>query len=172
MLDLLKEKESKLKTLLPTLDRVYEAKPRTEEAFVYRGIEGAKNALHDVILLKEDLYTIGWKGLSPNSRANSFANNFIQDATLAGIKFHSLIDPCSNTSSTKFLEALPGTYRILPKQYQAHGSVYIFGDRVVTFAGAGYFDLQSEITLYVTINEAVANMYRSWFQILWEACSS
>lgn len=49
LLDVLKEKEDKLDKVLPEMQVKYEAVEEKEEAYFYRGIEGFKNYLQDIL---------------------------------------------------------------------------------------------------------------------------
>ena len=52
LLDLLKEKEEKLNKILPEMQLKYESIEEKEEAYLYRGIEGFKNYLQDILKTK------------------------------------------------------------------------------------------------------------------------
>src|SRR3989344_6523543 len=57
--ELIEEKQRALSTVLPEMGKLYYGTPRKEEVFVYRGIEGWKNYLRDMLRIGEDNYTIG-----------------------------------------------------------------------------------------------------------------
>ncbi|MBX4191729.1 MAG: hypothetical protein KW804_02945 [Candidatus Doudnabacteria bacterium] len=60
--DLVWEKEAKLKSILPGLTQQYKKTTSHEAVYIYKGIEGFKNYLRDILDIGEDVYFVGAKG--------------------------------------------------------------------------------------------------------------
>ncbi|MFH1890708.1 MAG: helix-turn-helix domain-containing protein [Candidatus Kuenenbacteria bacterium] len=97
LLELIKEKEDKLKKILPDLQKQYKSTPRGQEAFVYRGVEGFKNYLRDILRVASEgedknVYFIGAKGLWLDPKLKTFLKSFLSEAGRLGIKYHYIFD--------------------------------------------------------------------------------
>lgn len=73
LLELLKEKEGKLGKFLPEMQAKYEALEEKEEAYLYRGIEGFKNYLQDILKARETVYFIGAKAFWLDPRLSTLS---------------------------------------------------------------------------------------------------
>ena len=56
------KKEEILAKILPSLNSSFQESPDTESVFVYRGIEGWRNYMRDILRVGEDFYCIGAAG--------------------------------------------------------------------------------------------------------------
>src|SRR3989344_4756833 len=166
--ELIAEKQQKLSAILPKMGKLYYGTPHQEEAFIYRGIEGWKNYLRDILRMGEDTYTIGGKGSWADPRLASFMKRFLSDAKTAGINFHILFDYTVRRvqQGVSYLE--DSKHKFLPEKYSTGAIVEVFGDHVVIFSGIslGKFDEHSSIT--VMVNKEIADAYRTWFRLLWD----
>ncbi len=170
LVELIKEKEARLEAALPALRESFHRTPHTEDVFIYKGVEGFKNYLRDVLRVGEDMYLLGAKGFWFDARLTSFTRSFLRDAKKRNITFHSIFDHEVKTDMGSVLRTVPKPHRFLPEEYSTRLIVNVFGDRVVTFTGLAPGDLGSSITLFVTVNEEIANGYRTWFKFFWERC--
>ena len=62
LLELTQEKTKALERILPSLRKTYQQKKSANKVFVYRGVEGFKNNLRDILRIGEPLYGLGAKG--------------------------------------------------------------------------------------------------------------
>lgn len=97
LLELIKEKEDKLKKVLPELNKIFQGKPRTQEAYVYRGVEGFKNYMRDILRVAgggedKNVYFIGAKGLWFDPKLKTFLKSFLDEAKHLGIEYHHIFD--------------------------------------------------------------------------------
>ena len=76
LLSLLKEKEEMINKELPEMQAKYEALEEKEEAHLYKGIEGVKNYLSDILKTKETVYFIGAKGMWLDPSLKHFLSHF------------------------------------------------------------------------------------------------
>ena len=92
LIGLLKEKEVKLNKLLPELESKFNSKIEKEEAYLYKGIEGFKNYLTNILETKETVYFISAKAFWLDERLKHFLPNFNRERKRLGIKFMHLFD--------------------------------------------------------------------------------
>jgi len=170
LLELLKEKEAKLNKSLPDLESKYIQTEENEEAYVYRGIEGFKNYLQDILNTKETVYFIGAKAFWLDERLKHFLPRFEKERKRLGIKFVHLFDHEVKKKKPEILELVGKPYKFLPKKYSNNIAIDIFGDFVVTFVGVDVGKLQNEPLQFVTKSKTLADGYRKFFQFMWDFC--
>jgi len=171
LMELIKEKEEKLQLILPELERSFKATPRKQEVYVYRGLEGFRNYLRDILLRQaKDVYFIGAKGGWFDPRLSTFIGGFLKEAERLGIKYHHLFDYEVKEMLPDIPQTIKQPYRFLPKEFSTGAAVDIFGDHVVTFSGLGLGKLEDDVTLFVLVNKELADGYRKWFQFMWDHC--
>lgn len=165
--EILKEKEQKLESILMELEYMYKETPSKEEVYIYRGIEGWKNAFFLFLEQGEDLYTIGGKGALGDEKIRSFTASFFEQFRNNGNTHYALFD--STVEQKRVQEVFSQTeYHFLPKEIDSPSVVDICGDYVVIFSDlpAGEIDENSSFT--VIKNTPVAESFRKWFQYLWD----
>ena len=168
--DLIWEKEDKLKSILPELNRQFKKTTANEAVYIYKGIEGFKNYLRNILEVGEDVYFIGAKGGWFDKDLQPFIKKFLRDAKAKKIKYFHIFDSAIKTDAPELLPVLGKPYKFLPKEYSTTGAIDIFGDHIVTFSGLQVKDITEDITLVVIINKELANCYRTWFQFIWDHC--
>lgn len=170
LMELVDEKRSVLEKAMPGLLKQFAAKPHLEAAFIYKGLEGFKNYLRDILMAKEDAYFIGAKGCWFDPRLKIFLDRFLIDAKKRGIKYRHLFDYEVKDHIPFVPEAVGKPYKFLPKKYSTPSMVDIFGDHVVSFTGAGLAKISDDITIFVNISRPLATSYKTWFQCIWDFC--
>jgi sugar-specific transcriptional regulator TrmB len=170
LLSLLKEKEDKITKVLPELQSKYLAVEEKEEAYLYRGIEGVKNYLNDILKTKETVYFIGAKAFWFDERLKHFLPRFQRERKQLGIKFMHLFDNEVKTLKPEILEDVGKPYKFLPKEYSSQTAVDIFGPYVVTFVGVKPGELEEEPLIFVMKSQKLADGYRKFFQFMWDNC--
>lgn len=172
LLELLKEKESRLNKSLAEMEGKFNAIQEKEEAYFYRGMEGFKNYLQDILKSKETVYFIGAKAFWLDDRLKHFLPNFERERKRLGIKFMHLFDYEVKEEKPEILKLVGRPYKFLPKQYSSHTAVDIFGDYVVTFVGVKPGQLDEEPLMFVLKSRRLADGYRKFFQFMWDNCKS
>ncbi|EKD24460.1 MAG: Transcriptional regulator, TrmB [uncultured bacterium] len=164
--ELTEEKQRALEKIMPALEKLHETTPHKNEVYIYKGIEGWKNYMRDILRLEQDVYTIGGKGAWRDSRLTVFFEKFLKDAQKKNITFHILFD-----QEAKELLAhtgpMPGaSAQFLPKEYSTETAIDIFGNRIVIFSNvkSGIIDDSSSLT--VIVNQQIADSFRIWFLLL------
>lgn len=170
LLELLKEKEERVNKLLPEMQLKYESVEEKEEAYLYRGIEGFKNYLQDILKTRETVYFIGAKAFWLDERLQHFLPRFQRERTKLGIKFMHLFDYEVKEQKPEMLELVGKPYKFLPKQYSSPTAVDIFGDYVVTFVGVKPGKLEEEPLMFVMKSKKLADGYKKFFQFMWDNC--
>jgi sugar-specific transcriptional regulator TrmB len=168
LLEKIDEKRVMLEKILPDLQRMYQNEAHQEDVYIYKGLEGWKNYLRDILKVGEDVYTIGGKGAWTDPRIKTFFEMFKKEADKQSIKFKILFDQEVKTSKSKILTKLKSDYRFLPKTYSSDAAIDVYGDRVVITAHTGTDTIDENASFTVIINKAIADAFRIWFAALWE----
>ncbi|MBT7902261.1 hypothetical protein HN587_00205 [Candidatus Woesearchaeota archaeon] len=172
LLELIKEKEERINVVLPEMQAKYDLVQEKEEAYFYRGVDGFKNYLQDILKTKETVYFIGAKAFWLDPRLKHFLPRFERERKKAGIKFKHLFDHEVKTQKPEILKLVGKPYKFLPKKYSSLTAVDIFGDYVVTFVGVGVGvgHLHEEPLQFVLKSKKLADGYRKFFQFMWDHC--
>lgn len=170
LLELLKEKEERLKEVIPKMQTRLEKVEEKEEAYFYRGIEGFKNYLQDILKTKETVYFIGAKAFWLDERLKHSLRNFDRDRRRKGIKFMHLFDHEVKEQKPEILKMAGKNYKFLPKKYSSKTAIDVFGSYVVTFVGVEIGKLREEPLIFVLKSKELADGYRKFFQFMWDHC--
>ncbi|MFN7990594.1 MAG: helix-turn-helix domain-containing protein [Candidatus Micrarchaeia archaeon] len=166
LISILKEKENTLNTILPELKSRFKVLQTNEQAMVYKGIESAKNIYQDMIEVGETFYCIGGRGNWLDPRWKYFFPQFDKQRLAKGIEYchlfyNELKDPKHpNHEITKLRK---NKYRFLPKGFTSTCSIEIWGDRVASMYWA------DEPLIVLTISKEIAEGYKKYFWLMWEA---
>ncbi len=170
--DLIWEKESKLNKILPDLNAQFKKTTAEEAVYIYKGKEGFKNYLRDILKVGKDVYFIGAKGGWFDKDLQTFIKKFLKDAKNKKIKYFHIFDHEVKNLGADILPQLGKPYKFLPANYSTNGAIDIFGDRIVTFSGLSLKKITDDVTLVVIINKELADCYRTWFKFMWDFCPS
>lgn len=170
LMELVDEKRMRLEGIMPRLEMLYKETPQHEAAYIYKGIEGFKNYLRDVLSVKEDVCFIGAKGCWFDPRMEDFLQRFLVDAKKRGITYRHLFDHEVKKQAPYVPKAVGKPYKFLPKKYSTPSMVDIFGDHVVSFTGAGLTQISDDISIFVVVSKPMAESYKKWFQFMWDFC--
>ncbi|MFH1276007.1 MAG: helix-turn-helix domain-containing protein [Candidatus Woesearchaeota archaeon] len=169
LLSLLKEKEEIINKELPEMQAKYEALEEKEEAHLYRGIEGVKNYLQDILKTKETVYFIGAKGMWLDPRLKHFLPHFERERKQLGIKFKHIFDYEVREKLPEIIKLVGKPYKFLPKEYSSPTMVDIFGDYVTTFISSGEPGILPEEPIqFVMKSRKLADGYRKFWQFMWD----
>ncbi|MDD4983858.1 MAG: helix-turn-helix domain-containing protein [Candidatus ainarchaeum sp.] len=166
--ELLQEKESNLNNIIPELQKKYAKVEESSEAYLYKGIEGFKNYLNDILEANETVYFIGAKAFWLDPRLRIHIAKFEQKRKKQGIKFMHLFDYEIKKQKPEILGLVGKPYKFLPKEYSSNTAIDVFGDYVVTFVGAQPGYLEEVPVQFVMKNKSLANGYRKFFQFMWD----
>lgn len=169
--EFLKQEENSLKKILPEMEKRYIKRQDVEEAYIYRGVEGFKNYMRDILRVGKEAYFIGAKFGWFDPRLKAFTEDFMRKAKQKGIKFYHVFDQEVQEKAPKsILKSLGKDYRFLPQKYATDSAIDIFGDYVVTFTGIRYKKIADDVRLFVMRGQRLAASYKLWFQFLYDYC--
>jgi sugar-specific transcriptional regulator TrmB len=168
LMELVGEKQEKLAGILPDMEKRYESAEEKEEAYLYKGIEGFKNYLQDILKANETVYFIGAKAFWLDPRLRHFLPRFDRERKRRGIRFMHIFDYEVKEQKPDILKLVGRPYKFLPKGYSSQTSVDIFGDYVVTFVGVKPGVLYEEPVQFVMKSRRLADGYRKFFQYMWD----
>ena len=169
LLELIHEKEVGINKILPELNGIYHQKPLGEMAFIYKGLEGFKNYMRDLVRVGEPVCFLGAKALWFTPGIPSyFLENFQKEMKKKKVKYRTIFDYRVKEQMPEAITKVGGEYKILPKKYSTPGVCDIFGDYVVTFNSAEVGNFGEKGTIFVMKNKELAENYRIWFQFIWD----
>ncbi|MFH0853825.1 MAG: helix-turn-helix domain-containing protein [bacterium] len=170
--ELIEAKEIALMKIMPELKEQFVSKKVREKAIIYKGVEGFKKYLRDILLVSQDIYCLGAKGGWGYDKLGSFANQFESERVNKKLKAHNLFDyemqEIINTKQASYNQY--GEHRFLPKEFSTNSAIDVFGDHVVTFTGLYPERFEDNVTLFVFISKDLAEAGRTWFQCMWDIC--
>ncbi|MFA5995244.1 MAG: helix-turn-helix domain-containing protein [Patescibacteria group bacterium] len=172
LMEVLKEKEAQLQKNLPNLQQLYHTTPKEDEVYIYKGLEGWKNYMRDMVQVGEPAYFIGAKGAWLDERVKHFYPQFYKEAQRKKIRFYHLFDWEVRETFPKILQYVKKDYKFLPKGYSApSGAIDIFGDHVNIISNmrlGGFAD--EDFSFTVIVNQQIADSFRVWFHYMWDFC--
>ncbi|MBU0613245.1 helix-turn-helix domain-containing protein [Patescibacteria group bacterium] len=171
---LIQSKEIALGAVLPDMKKIFQSAKVREKAVIYRGIEGFKKFMQDMLSSETPIRSIGAKGGWGDKKLGDYANWFEQERIKRKIKVYNLFDHEMREviGKSKPLYNAYGEYRFLPPGFSTNSSVDFFGDTIVIFTGLYVERVVEDVTLSVFVNRNLAESYRIWFQCMWDASSN
>lgn len=169
LMELVKEKETELNKILPQLRKIYEAKSIEQEAYIYRGAEGFKNFVRDVLRVGKDIYTIGGKLAWLDPGIKNYTEQALKEIRRKKMNFYILFDAEVKKGKDSF-DAFGKNYKFLPAQFSTDSTISIFGDYIVNYTGMYIKKIDDNGTMFVIRDQKLADSYRSWFDFMWDKC--
>ncbi|PJA45191.1 hypothetical protein CO174_04475 [Candidatus Uhrbacteria bacterium CG_4_9_14_3_um_filter_50_9] len=170
--ELIFEKQTMLDAQLDELDELYQSKPKHSEVFVYRGPEGWKNYMRDILRVNQPTFFIGAKGLWLEERVKNFFPQFHEQARKQNVPFFTLFDWEIQTECPEILPYVKTNYKFLPPGYSTKGGVDIFGDYVCVLSDLKIKKFEEDFAFTVMVNPTIADSFRTWFRYMWDNCPS
>lgn len=170
--EVLHEKMESLDHALPDLERLYLNTPAEYRVQTYRGKEGWKQYMRDILKVGKPFYSIGAQGAWLDERVKSFFPGFVEQMNKKHIEMHHLFDYEVYESKHPILKLVGKHYKFLPKAYSTTSGIDIFGDRVNVMhqQHLGKVGTDEEIIFTVIKNQNLADSFRTWFQFMWDMC--
>jgi len=168
LIDIVKEKEEKVNSILPSLQQRFNEKAEHEEAVVYKGIEGFKNYLKDILEENKPVYFIGAKAFWLDERLKYFIPQFEMQRLKQGITFKHIYDHEVKSISPDILKLKNNEYKFFPPEYSSSVAIDIFGDHVTTFYGVTPGKLPKEPIQFTVVSKQIADGYRKYFDFMWK----
>jgi predicted DNA-binding transcriptional regulator len=134
-------------------------------AEVYRGVEGVKTVMRDILETKQPWYNLGSTGKGP-AILSGFANMFQRKRVRAKIPLKILV--VNSAAGLKRGRELVGfgsvAVRVLPTQSGPPHTIWVYGDNAAILL----VDV-SQPYLILIRNPTIAESFRCYFRLLWEA---
>ena len=163
LLDVLKEREERLHEIIPELHSL--KKPIIEtQVEVYKGKEGFKTVMHDLLKQKTDLYGIGYTAKGPEI-AKYWYEQWHKQRIKEKIRRTYLVS--SETAKKEVTKRPLTTIKIMPKGFISPSSTIIYGDAVAIF-----FPEKDDFTGIIIRSKRIARAYKSFFDTLWHLSKS
>lgn len=169
LLDLVKEKEVAVKEILPGLEERFNKHLPNEEAVIYRGIEGFKNYLRDILEVNEPAYFIGAKAFWLDPRLKYFLPKFDKERIKKGIHFKHIFDYEIKTMAKDILKLRMNEFKFFPPEFSTATAIDIFGDHVVCFYGVKPGYLGKEPVQFTVKSQKIADGYKTFFDFMWKS---
>ncbi|MBS3150126.1 hypothetical protein J4455_05585 [Candidatus Woesearchaeota archaeon] len=163
ILDMFKEKEERAKLVIPKLEQLKKAEQEKENILKFRGYEGIKTVLNDILKTckdEEEQYIIGSEG-QLTQRMPTFAKIFV--ARKDKKKLHAKVLLRKGRFSD--VRSKYAKVRFLPQDVPSQSVTNIYGDKVAII-------LWSEIPEAIIIDDkSTAETYKAYFEFMWKNAS-
>lgn len=163
LLAVLKEREERLQEIIPELHSL--KKPLLEtQVEVYKGKEGFKTVMNDLLKQKTDLYGIGYTAKGPKIVKywyERWNNQRIKE------KIHRIYLVSSETAKKEVTKRPLTTIKIMPDGFISPSSTIIYGENVAIF-----FPEEDDFTGIIIRSKRIAKAYKSFFDTLWKLSKS
>ena len=158
LIDFLKEKEENIREILPSLLKLSQTKREDIRIEVYRGIEGLKTFLNDVLRTDKDLIGFGIDETKFKERAPIIMEQYFKKEEKIGIKERLL-----TSEGAKFVFNKKTTsYRVIPQEFFSPTPTMVYGDKVVII-------VWEPLTMVMIENADLAKSYKGYFEMLWRS---
>lgn len=173
--ELIEEKRERLSNVLPAMVELYQNVPYAEELFMYRGTEGWKNYLNDVLRIGGEVLLIAGVDIIREPKVAQYMEHFYKEVERKKISYRVLY-----RSDTKIVDgkvdgrlAKLAAYRVIPERYFFGAAATVFGDRVVLFSDTyKEGEVVPDAVMTVVKNKDIAKSYRAMFNCIWDASPS
>ena len=173
---ILQEKEDHLAQALPDMLQKFQTMKHEEQAYIYRGVQGFRNYMQDILDVGEDFYCIGAKGGWFDPRLRAFRLRFYREFKKKKLHAYHLFDhEMREHIKKKELESPVHEHleeaRFLPPECSTNSAIDFFGDHIVTFTGLNINRLDDDIVQFVIISRKLCESYKKWFWLMWNSCT-
>ena len=155
-------KEKQIDILLPQLKAMADLPEEDTRVEVFKGKEGLKYFLKDIIKTKKEVLVTGIDDSKYNETLPIFMEQYFRDLKLN--KITERIITIEKTKAFRFNKKLAPTtkYRFLEEKQFNPTNTFIYGDKIVIVSWG------TPITATMIKNKGVAETYRNYFNLLWK----
>lgn len=165
--ELVQEKQDILQKIMPDLKNLYQTNESKNEVYIYKGAEGWKNYMRDMIITGEEAYFLGAKGGWLDPRVKHYFPKFEQDVKDKNITFYHLFDEEVKNKFPQILEHIQDNYKFLPAKFSTNIAIDIFGDRVHIISKMYLGKLDDDFSVTVIRNKSIAEGFKTYFWLIW-----
>lgn len=166
--ELVDERRVLLGGIMPQLRNMYTADPVPEQVAIYRGTEGWKQYMRDILRVREDFYCIGGKGAWMDARLRHFFPRFIKEAARSGISHYHFFDREVLDSGHPIVGFVGEQYKFLPPEFSTPCSIDCFGDHVNIVSSVHLGGVEDDLAFTVICDRGLADSVRTWFRFMWD----
>ncbi|MBM3256259.1 MAG: winged helix-turn-helix transcriptional regulator [Candidatus Moranbacteria bacterium] len=169
LMEMIKEKENALSNILPELRKMYDKQSFSEAVYIYKGVEGYKTYMRDILRVGQDVYVIGGKGTWADDKLKPFTIPFMDEMKKRGLKMYILFEHQVMKTKSESLNSLKKKMvcRYLSKEYSTSVVLDIFGNRTLIFSHLAKGNFDEDASFTVIVNQQIADAFRVWFKALW-----
>src|SRR3989338_3555067 len=163
LISYLDEKREIINKIIPELENLEGLKKEEISASIYKGKEGIKTILSEMLREGKDVYLIGAKG-AIFFELPYFTPNFERERIKKNIKFHLIYDNVKakeyeqKTVNRQFFQG-----KSLPNGFDSKSVVYIFGDKVAIISWN-----EKHPTGFMIEDKNVADSFKKWFRFIYQ----
>jgi len=155
------EKVENMEKLLPELNKIKSKSSGEVSVEVYKGEEGMKTILNDIIREGKDYYVIGAVKEFEKILPEIYIRQFVLKVNEKKMKETAILE-----EETEIIEARKHNYKYLPKEYLSLSSFIIYGDKIALFVWKKPY-----IQILIK-NKDISESYLTQFKILWKVAKS
>lgn len=158
LLEYVKGMEEQIYSLLPELESLKSEDKKEVVVEVYKGIEGFKTVLNDMIRTKSSLV---WFGVDEEKFNETFSNTIIEQQ-IRKLKEAKIHERLLTSEKAKYVyESKNATYKYVQEEYFDIIPTAIYSDRVMNL-------IWNPLTIVLMKNLDLANTYRKRFEQVWK----
>lgn len=161
LFELVKEKQEHLEETIPELEKISQFVKEEIKVEVYRGVEGFKTALNDILLTtikqkKKEFCGFGIEESKFHERFPYFMEQLFKKERKAGMQERMIA-----RKGTKFVFKAPHiTYKYMPSEFFSPTPMGVYGNKV-------YIGIWEPLTTIIIENKDLANAWKGYFEFLW-----
>ena len=163
------EKSRQLEKAMPKLLDLFTTTKADEQVYIYRGPQGWKNYMQDIVRTGQDFYCLGAKGGWLDERVRHFFPTFNKHLERSGITCWHLFDHEVKTDVPEIIDYVGEHYKFLPPDSSTSCAVDIFGDRVNLLSNLNPGRFEEDFSFTVIVNAQMAEAFRAWFRLLYNS---
>lgn len=165
LLEILKEKENKIKSIIPTLAELFKFKEHLDVK-IYKGKEGIKTVFEDIVRNEPKEWLSLGSGGETYQLLSSFLDDFHKRRIKAKIKARGLLlnNLKAKNRSEKLSKMSLTEIRFLPKAFLTPTVINIYNNRCTLYSVTG-----DDIPFIILIdNKQLTKSFREYFEWLWK----
>jgi sugar-specific transcriptional regulator TrmB len=170
LMDVVRDQEIQLAGILPTLRKKHYRRDEAREAYIYRGHEGFKNYMRDILRVGKDVYFVGGTLAWFDPSLNQFTREMLQEAKKKGMRFHCVFYAAVKERGGVEVREFTSHPKYLPKSFSSNSVFLSYGDCVVTYTGVYYKKVSEDVVVFVLRDKVLAESYRQWFRYIYDFC--
>lgn len=155
LLDYIKEKEEKINQIIPDLLNLTKTKKEGIKVEIYKGKEGIKTILND--LLKEGENYLLFGHLKFEELMPIYIDQFVRIANEKKIKEQAILE-----KGTKIIQTKRHEYKYISKEYLFPNATVVYGNKIAIFLW------QEPYYAILTESKDLAQSYKTHFNLLWK----